>query len=54
MDDALAVREGERVADFLEDGQERRVRILLRRRLGAAGEEVEPFCKVMPRTSFMV
>ena len=41
MDDALAVREGERVADFLEDGQERRVRILLRRRLGVAGEEVE-------------
>ena len=41
VDDALAVREGERVADFLEDGQERRVRILLRRRLGAAGEEVE-------------
>ena len=41
VDDALAVREGERVADFLEDGEERRVRILLRRRLGVAGEEVE-------------
>ena len=51
----LRVGEGDGVADFLEDGEQRGERILLhrrRRRLRASSSST--FLSVMPRTNFIV